>query len=50
MPERIKCLHALAGHALAAGSGINPIGDRAVAGMGEWWAAGPCARPREDQQ
>ena len=27
------------------GPGVNPIGDRAVAEMGEWWAAGPCARP-----
>ena len=44
MPDRIKCLHALAGHALAAGPGVNPIGDRAVAGMGEWWAGGPCAQ------
>ena len=35
-------------HALAAGPGVNPIGDRAVAGMGEWWAAGPCARPAEE--
>ena len=45
MPDRVKCLHALAGHALAAGPGVNPIGDRAVAEMGAWWAAGPCARP-----
>jgi uncharacterized protein len=44
MPDRIKCLHALAGHALAAGPGVNPIGDRAVDGMGEWWAGGPCAQ------
>jgi hypothetical protein len=50
MPDRIKCLHALAGHALATGPGVNPIGDRAVAGMGEWWAAGPCAQPREDRR
>lgn len=27
MPVRVKCLHALAGHALAAGPGVNPIGD-----------------------
>ena len=47
MPDRVKCLHALAGHALAAGTGVNPIGDRAVEEMGEWWAAGPCARPTE---
>ena len=30
MPTRVKCLHALAGHALAAGAGVNPIGDRAL--------------------
>ncbi|GAA4052245.1 DUF501 domain-containing protein [Agromyces indicus] len=30
MPTRVKCLHALAGHALAAGSGVNPIGDLAL--------------------
>ncbi|HRN29331.1 MAG TPA: DUF501 domain-containing protein [Terrimesophilobacter sp.] len=27
MPSRVKCLHALAAHALAAGPGVNPIGD-----------------------
>ena len=30
MPTRVKCLHALVGHALAAGPGVNPIGDRAL--------------------
>lgn len=35
MPERVKCLHALAGHALAAGPGVNPIGDRALA-LSRW--------------
>jgi uncharacterized protein len=30
MPTRVKCLHALAGHALAAGPGVNVIGDRAL--------------------
>jgi hypothetical protein len=49
MPDRVKCLHALAGHALAAGPGVNPIGDRAVEAMGEWWAGGPCVRPPEEQ-
>ncbi len=48
MPDRVKCLHALVAHALAAGPGVNPIGDRAVAEMGEWWAAGPCAQPPDD--
>ncbi|WP_374946571.1 DUF501 domain-containing protein [Agreia sp.] len=35
MPVRVKCLHALAGHALAAGPGVNPIGDRALE-RGRW--------------
>lgn len=30
MPVRVKCLHALAGHSLAAGPGANPIGDLAL--------------------
>lgn len=30
MPDRVKCLHALVGHALAAGAGVNPIGDLAL--------------------
>jgi len=34
MPTRVKCLHALAGHALAAGPGVNPIGDEALAAIG----------------
>lgn len=27
MPGRVKCLHALLGHSLAVGAGVNPIGD-----------------------
>ncbi|MBB4071356.1 DUF501 domain-containing protein [Leucobacter sp. OH2974_COT-288] len=34
MPVRVKCLHALIGHALAAGPGVNPIGDIALAASG----------------
>jgi len=30
MPTRVKCLHALAGHSLAVGPGVNPIGDLAL--------------------
>jgi len=41
MPERVKCLHALVAHALAAGPGVNPLGDEAVAAMGEVWRV-PC--------
>jgi uncharacterized protein len=31
MPTRVKCLHALVAHSLAAGPGVNPIGDLALA-------------------
>ncbi len=44
MPDRVKCLHALAAHALAV-PGVNPLGDEAVREAGQWWQAGPCARP-----
>ena len=37
MPSRVKCLHALVGHALAAGPGVNPLGDEAVAALGAFW-------------
>ena len=30
MPNRVKCLHALAAHSLAAGPGVNPVGDLAL--------------------
>ena len=43
MPDRVKCLHVLAGHALAAGPGVNPLGDEVLALLGDWWAPGPCA-------
>lgn len=33
MPTRVKCLHAVLGHTLAAGPGINPMGDRALAAL-----------------
>jgi len=41
MPSRVKCLHALVGHALAAGPGVNPFGDEALAVIGEFWRQ-PC--------
>ncbi|WP_217180293.1 DUF501 domain-containing protein [Streptomyces sp. AC495_CC817] len=40
MPTRVKCLHALAGHALAAGPGVNPIGDEALARS--TWSSDKC--------
>ena len=30
MPSRVKCLHVLVGHSLAAGRGVNSLGDEAV--------------------
>lgn len=33
MPERVKCIHVLVGHSLAAGPGVNPFGDEALALM-----------------
>lgn len=41
MPTRVKCLHALVGHSLAAGPGVNPIGDLALAECG--WSPEVCA-------
>lgn len=42
MPDRVKCLHALAAHALAAGPGVNPLGDEVLALLAAWWEGGPC--------
>lgn len=41
MPTRVKCLHALIGHSLAVGPGVNPIGDLALAACG--WSPEVCA-------
>jgi len=41
MPDRVKCLHALAAHALAVPGG-NPLGADALRLAGVWWHAGPC--------
>lgn len=48
MPDRVKCLHVLAAHALAAGPGVNPLGDEVVERLGDWWAAGPCVHVATD--
>lgn len=45
MPDRVKCLHALVAHSLAAGRGINPFGDEALAVVGQrgaWPHEGTC--------
>ena len=45
MPDRVKCLHVLVAHALAAGPGVNPLGDEALAALLAWWDAGRCVSP-----
>jgi hypothetical protein len=42
MPDRVKCLHVLVAHALAAGPGVNPLGDKALAMLKDWAEPGPC--------
>ncbi len=41
MPTRVKCLHALVGHSLAAGPGVNPVGDLALEACS--WSPSRCA-------
>jgi hypothetical protein len=45
MPSRVKCLHVLVAHALAAGPGVNPLGDEALAALPPWWDRGACVPP-----
>ncbi len=42
MPDRVKCLHALAAHSLAVGRGVNPVGDEVLASLSDWWRGGSC--------
>jgi hypothetical protein len=48
MPTRVKCLHVLIGHSLAKGPGVNPLGDQALAMLGDWSAAGSCVNEEEN--
>jgi hypothetical protein len=43
MPDRVKCLHVLVAHSLAAGPGVNPLGDRVLAMLGDWTSGSTCA-------
>jgi uncharacterized protein len=47
MPERVKCLHALAAHELAA-PGTNPLGREALDAADQWWSRGPCVTLDEE--
>ena len=42
MPNRVKCLHVLVAHALAAGPGVNPLGDEALALIRPTWRPDVC--------
>ena len=49
MPDRVKCLHVLAGQSLAQGRGVNPLGDEVLDALGAWWEAGPCVVPMTER-
>ena len=46
MPDRVKCLHSLIAHSLAAGNDVNPLGDEALAQLPPWWENGNCIERR----
>jgi hypothetical protein len=48
MPDRVKCLHVLVAHALAAGPGVNPLGDETLALLPRWWLSEPCVTVGEE--
>lgn len=50
MPDRVKCLHSLIAHSLAAGAGVNPLGDEALAKLDDWWQNGTCLERRGNEQ
>jgi hypothetical protein len=43
MPDRVKCLHSLVAHALAAGEDVNQLGDEALIALDQWWINKPCS-------
>jgi hypothetical protein len=46
MPSRVKCLHALVAHELAA-PGTNPVGREALKALPDWWRTGECVSVEE---
>jgi hypothetical protein len=42
MPDRVKCLHVALAHSLAAGPGVNPVGDETLAALPAWDGRGRC--------
>ncbi|MDO5750256.1 MAG: DUF501 domain-containing protein [Rothia sp. (in: high G+C Gram-positive bacteria)] len=43
MPTRVKCLHAVIGHSLSVGPGVNPMGDKGLEAIAEWWTVDKCS-------
>lgn len=43
MPVRVKCLHVLFAHSLAAGPGVNPLGDEGLAMVRDQWRPDRCS-------
>jgi hypothetical protein len=57
MPDRVKCLHVLVGHSLAAGDGVNPLGDdalemleRMLGSLDCWGGAGRCVDIHDEEE
>lgn len=57
MPDRVKCLHVLVGHTLAAGEGVNPLGDNALELLERmlgtldcWGGAGRCVDIHDEEE
>lgn len=42
MPDRVKCLHVMVGHALAVGPGVNLLGDEVLARVRADWSPQVC--------
>lgn len=42
MPTRVKCLHVLVAHSLAAGPGVNPLGNEALDLLAPTWTPQTC--------
>nr|WP_029291834.1 DUF501 domain-containing protein [Cellulomonas sp. HZM] len=42
MPTRVKCLHVVVGHSLAAGPGVNPVGDLVLDLLRDTWRPDRC--------
>jgi hypothetical protein len=47
---RRDAIDVLEGHSLAAGPGVNPLGDEAIAMLPQWWAKGPCVTPCGEEE